>query len=110
MLELVLWVIAAGCVMLLARPLRRRLTLPDWLVRARKRRRPGIPVTAWIAALLLMELAWLFGERRGPGAWLGLSIWIGAPLLATWVSWYWMKGLRENPPVQPDDKDLGLRT
>ena len=105
MLEFVLWVIAAGCVVLLARPLRRRLPLPEWLVRARKRRRPGIPVTAWIAALLLMELAWLFGERRGLAALLPLSIWIVAPLLATWVSWYWIKGLKEKPAINNRDPE-----
>lgn len=107
MLEFVLWVIAAACIMLLARPLRRRLTLPEWLVRARKRRRPGVPVTAWIAALLLMELAWLFGERRGLAALLPLSIWIVAPLLATWVSWYWIRGLREKPAIIGKDSGLG---
>ena len=55
---------------------RRREGIAGTVREARKRRRPGIPVTAWIAALLLMELAWLFGERRGPGAWLALSIWM----------------------------------
>lgn len=109
MLEFVLFGIAAACITLLVRPLRRRFTLPDWLVRARIRRRPGIPVTAWIAALLLMEFAWLFGERRGLGAVLALSIWIGAPLVAIWVSWYWIKGLRENPAPSDQDSEFGTQ-
>ena len=108
MLEFVLFAIAAFCVALLVRPLRRRFALPDWLVRARLRRRPGIPVTAWIAALLVMELAWLFGERRGLGAVLALGVWIGAPLVAMWVSWYWIKGLNQKPA--PGTEDSGLST
>jgi hypothetical protein len=94
MLELVLLVIAGGCVFLLTRPLRRRYPLPEWLVRGRVRRRPGIPVTAWLGALLLMGLAWLIGERRGLLGFLSLSIWIIAPLIAAWVTWYWVRGLR----------------
>ena len=105
MLEFVLFAIAAGCITLLIRPFRHRFKLPEWLVRARIRRRPGIPVTSWLAALLLMEVVWLFGERRGLLGLLALAVWIGAPMLAIWVSWYWIKGRR---PTTEQDSGPGL--
>jgi hypothetical protein len=94
MLELILFAIAATCLTLLGRPLLARVGLPAWLVRARIRRRPGIPVTAWILALLSMELAWMIGDRRGLGAILALLLWTGLPMLAIWLTWYWLRGLR----------------
>lgn len=98
MLELLLFAIGAICLTLLGRPVLARLGLPAWLVRARIRRRPGIPVTAWIVALLSMELAWMIGERRGPAAWLALFLWIGMPMSAIWVTWYWLRDLRPRSP------------
>ena len=112
MLEFVLFAIAAGCITLLIRPFRHRFKLPEWLVRARIRRRPGIPVTTWLGALLLMEVAWLIGERRGIGRLLALAVWIGAPMVAIWISWYWIKGLKEQPAIadQGLTEDSGLGT
>ncbi|HEX9893505.1 MAG TPA: hypothetical protein VGA78_06255 [Gemmatimonadales bacterium] len=94
MLEFTLLVIAIICLAILVRPLWRRVTLPAWLVRARVRHRPGIPITSWLAALLLMDFIWLIGERRGVWGAIAWSIWVGAPLAATWVTWYWLRGGR----------------
>ena len=104
MLEFLLLAVAGACVMVLLRPVLRRWPLPGWLVRARIRRRPGIPITSLLAAFLLMEFAWLFGEQRGGLAVLALAVWIGAPLTAAWVTWYWLKGLRKGsiPPPPPE--------
>ncbi len=87
--------LGAGALAWVLRPWLRRRALPAWLVRARARRRPGIPVTSWLGALLLMWIAWLIGEQRGiPGFVLAL-VWVGAPMVAGWVTWFW---LRPYPP------------
>ena len=72
-------------------PLWRRLTLPDWLVRARQRGRPGVPVTSWLAALLIMGLCWLIGERRGVLGGLLLLLWVLAPMAALGVTGLWLR-------------------
>jgi hypothetical protein len=94
MLEFGMWALAAMSVVFLGRPLLRRLQPPAWLVRARARRRPGIPVTSWLAALLLMGMVWLIGDRRGILGIIGLSVWISAPMIASWVTWYWIRKQR----------------
>lgn len=91
MLELILLILGVACLGLLVRPAVRRWTPPAWWVRARARRRPGIPITAWLAALLLMELIWLIGEQRNVLSFFAMVIWFGAPLTAAWITWYWLK-------------------
>jgi hypothetical protein len=94
MTELVLLVISISLAGLLSRPVVRRLRLPAWFVRARERGRPGIPVSAWLGAVLLMSLAWVVGERRGlPGLILFL-IWVGSPLAAGLVTLTWIQARR----------------
>jgi hypothetical protein len=94
MLELGMWALAAMSIAFLGWPLLRRMHIPAWLVRARARRRPGIPVTSWLAALLLMGMVWLIGDHRGILGVIGLCIWIGAPMIAGWVTWYWIRKQR----------------
>lgn len=91
MLELVVFVVLLLTGALLTAPLWRRLTLPDWLVRARQRGRPGVPVTAWLAAVLLMGFAWLLGERRGVLGGLLFLLWVLAPLAALGVTGLWLR-------------------
>lgn len=81
----------------LLRPVLRRLPVPGWLVRAHARGRPGVPVTAWLGALLLMWVAWLLGERRGLVGALLYIIWILAPLAALRVTVWWTR--RPDPPA-----------
>lgn len=95
MLEALVLVITALSARILLAPLLRRLRPPAWLERARIRGRPGVPVTAILAALLLMLLLWLIGERRGlPGAVLFL-FWIAAPLTAFELLIRWRRPRRE---------------
>jgi hypothetical protein len=91
MLELLAFVILLATAAALTAPLRRRLVLPDWLVRARERRRPGVPVTAWFAALFLMGVSWLIGERRGLLGVLLLLTWVLAPLTAAAITRLWIR-------------------
>lgn len=91
MLELVVFVVLLLTGAVLTAPLWRRLTLPDWLVRARQRGRPGVPVTAWLAAILLMGFAWLLGERRGGLGGLLFLLWVVAPLAALGVTGLWLR-------------------
>lgn len=87
--------LGAGALGLLIRPTLRRRALPAWLARARARRRPGIPVTAWLLALLLMALAWWIGERRGILGFLLLATWLMAPLSAAWLTLLWIRRPRD---------------
>ena len=91
MLELVVFVVLLLTGAVLTTPLWRRLTLPDWLVRARQRGRPGVPVTSWLAALLIMGLCWLIGERRGVLGGLLLLLWVLAPMAALGVTGLWLR-------------------
>jgi hypothetical protein len=91
MTELALFVftvLLTGC---LLRPLLRKVPLPAWLVRAQGRGRPGVPVTAWLGAGAIMGLSWLIGEQRGLLGLLLLLTWIIAPLLAGWISVFWIR-------------------
>lgn len=72
-------------------PLFRRVPVPEWLERARIRGRPGVPVTAWLGALLLMTAVWLVGERRRLAGLVLLSVWLASPLLALWISLQWRR-------------------
>jgi hypothetical protein len=74
----------------LARPLVRGRPLPAWLERARLRGKPGVPVTAWLGAFLLMLAAWLIGDQRGIAALLLWLLWVAGPLAACWITWLWM--------------------
>jgi amino acid permease len=80
----------------LARPLARGRPLPSWLERARLRGKPGVPVTAWLVALLLMLLTWLIGDQREILSLFLWLIWIGAPLTAAWVTWLWIAASKEH--------------
>ena len=64
--------------------------LPAWLERARLRGRPGVPVTAWLGASLLMIVTWSVGDQRGILAFLLWVLWIGGPLTASWITWLWI--------------------
>ncbi len=91
MLELVVFVVLLLTGAVLTAPLWRRLTLPDWLGRARQRGRPGVPVTAWLAAVLVMGFAWLLGERRGVLGGLLFLLSVLAPLAALGVTGLWLR-------------------
>ena len=65
--------------------------MPAWLERARLRGKPGVPVTAWLLAVLLMWVTWLFGDQRGIFAFLLWLIWISGPLVACWLTWLWTR-------------------
>jgi len=91
MLELVVFVVLLLTGAVLTAPLWRRVTLPGWLVRARERGRPGVPVTAWLAAILIMGFAWLLGERRGVLGGLLFLLWVMAPLTALGVTGLWLR-------------------
>ena len=91
MLELVACVVLVLTAALLTAPLRRRLVLPGWLVRARERGRPGVPVTAWLTAFLVMGVCWLIGEQRGVLGALLLLLWVFAPLTAARVTVLWLR-------------------
>lgn len=86
--------LGTGALGLLLRPWVRRRPLPAWLARARERGRPGVPVTAWLAAILLMTLAWWIGERRGLFGLLLLLVWLLAPLTAAWITALWIRRSR----------------
>jgi hypothetical protein len=91
MLEVVVLIVLLLTGALLTAPLWRRLTLPAWLVRARLRGRPGVPVAAWLAAILIMGFAWLLGERRGVLGGLLFLLWVLAPLAALGVTGLWLR-------------------
>ena len=91
MLELLSFIAAVGITGYLARPFLRRRPLPVWLERARLRGRPGVPVTAWLSAVLLMWVVWLIGERRGIFGFLLWLVWIGGPLVASFLTVLWVK-------------------
>ena len=91
MLEILSFATAIAVVAWVFRPFLRSRQLPAWLERARLRGRPGVPVTAWILAVLLMWITWLIGDQRGIFAFLLWVIWIGGPLIASWVTWLWTK-------------------
>ena len=91
MLELLCFAIAITLLTWLARPFFRGKSLPAWLERARLRGRPGVPVTAWFLAVLVMWLTWLAGDQRGVLALLLWSVWIGGPLIAIWLTWLWTR-------------------
>ena len=91
MTELVLLAVTVVATGLLVGPLLRRVPVPGWISRARERGRPGVPVSAWVAAGGLMGLCWLIGERRGLAGVLLLTIWIGAPVTAAWISGLWLR-------------------
>ena len=99
LLLLALTIVAAGVVI---RPLRTRVRRPQWLERARQQGRPGIPVTAWVGATLLMSLAWLIGERRGLVGVALLLVWIGAPLAALGITLSWRKDQTMKGPRTED--------
>lgn len=92
MIELLAQLAAFGLAGWFAWPLFRRLPVPGWLERARLRGRPGVPVTAWLAATGLMAAVWLTGERRGVVGLILLSLWLTAPLAALWVTLRWRRG------------------
>ena len=91
MIEFLAQVAAFGLAAFFVWPLFRRLPVPEWLERARVRGRPGVPVTAWLGALLLMAVAWLAGERRGLAGLLLLAVWLATPLAALWISLQWRR-------------------
>jgi hypothetical protein len=91
MLELFSFVTAIATVFWLIRPFLRGRSLPAWLERARLRGRPGVPVTAWLLAGLLMWITWLIGDQRGPFAFLLWWMWMGGPLVACWLTWLWVR-------------------
>ena len=95
MLELLAFITALAMIALLVRPFLRSRRLPAWLERARLRGRPGVPVTAWLSAVLLMFLTWSVGDQRGFLALLLWTIWIGAPIAACWVTWLWIAMSKE---------------
>ena len=97
MLELLSFVAAIAILGWLVRPLLRGRRLPAWLERARLRGRPGVPVTAWLLAVVLMQLTWLVGDQRGIFAFLLWLIWISGPLVACWLTWLWVR--RKNKGV-----------
>ena len=92
MLEFLFFAIAIAVLAWLIRPFLRGRSLPAWLKRARLRGRPGVPVTAWFLAVLLMWITWLIGDQRGPFALLLWLMWIGGPLVACWLTWLWVRG------------------
>jgi hypothetical protein len=94
-LEFLAFGTAAVIFVVLLRPLIRGRPLPGWLERARLRGRPGVPVSAWLGAFLLMSLAWLIGDQRGFIALLLWLVWICAPLAAAWVTWLWIARSKE---------------
>ena len=91
MLELFSFALAIALLFWLIRPLLRGRLLPAWLERARLRGRPGVPVTTWLLAVLLMWVTWLIGDQRGIIALLLWLIWIGGPLIAAWLTWLWTR-------------------
>ena len=91
MTELLAQLAAFGLAACFAWPLFRRLPVPDWLVQARARGRPGVPVTAWLAAFLLMGVTWLVGERRGITGLVLLGCWLAAPLAALRITLFWRR-------------------
>ena len=95
MLELLAFITALLMIGILLRPIARRRPLPAWLERARLRGRPGVPVTAWLSAVLLMFITWSIGDQRGIAAFLLWLVWIGAPLLACWTTWLWIIQTKE---------------
>ncbi|HKP27773.1 MAG TPA: hypothetical protein VJU15_00125 [Gemmatimonadales bacterium] len=50
-----------------------------------------MPVTTWLLAVLLMWGTWSIGDRRGILAFLLWFIWIGAPLVACWLTSLWFR-------------------
>jgi len=90
LLEFLSFVIAIAIAAYLARPFVGGRPSPAWLERARLRGKPGVPVTAWLGAFLLMLLAWLIGDQRGILALLLWLLWIAGPLVACWITWLWM--------------------
>lgn len=91
MLELTALVVLVLSAAVLTAPLWRRLALPRWLARARERGRPGVPVTAWLGAVLVMGVSWLIGEQRSLAGALLLLLWVLAPLGAILVTGLWIR-------------------
>ncbi len=96
MFEFLAFFTAVAIVGFLARRLARGRPLPPWLERARLRGRPGVPVTAWLCAILLMTVTWLIGEQRGILGLLLWLLWIGGPLVAGWVTNLWVRRRRQD--------------
>ena len=97
MLEFLSFGIAITVLAYLARPFVGGRPLPVWLERARLRGRPGVPITAWLGAFLLMLAVWLIGDQGGILALLLWLLWIFGPLVACWITWLWMtKGKAQN--------------
>jgi hypothetical protein len=97
MLEIAALIILVTCAGWLSAPLLRRAPLPSWLARARARGRPGVPLTAWLAAGMLMALLWMIGEQQGLVGWLLLLLWVAAPLVAARISLLWLRRGRQLP-------------
>ena len=89
--ELLIYCTTVALAGVLLRPVLRRLPVPGWLRRAQQRGRPGVPVTAWLAALLLLAALWLIGERRGLAGLLLLSLWLSGPIVAAWITSLWFR-------------------
>ena len=84
-------------------PFVRGRPLPMWLERARLRGKPGVPVTAWLGAVLLMLVVWLIGDQRGILALLLWLLWIAGPLVACWISWLWIRRARSTEQRAKDN-------
>ncbi|MBS1241315.1 MAG: hypothetical protein H6R40_742, partial [Gemmatimonadetes bacterium] len=95
--ELVIYLVTVALAGVLLRPLLRRLPVPEWLARARRRGRPGVPVTAWLVTLILLGVLWLTGERRGLAGALLFGLWVAGPIAAGWITSLWF-GRRSATP------------
>jgi hypothetical protein len=81
--ELLVYAVTVALAGGLLRPVLRRLPVPGWLERARRRGRPGVPVTAWLGCLI--------GERRGLAGALLFGLWVLAPVAAAWITSFWLR-------------------
>ena len=90
-MELLIYAVTAALAGALLRPVLRRLPVPGWLERARRRGRPGVPVTAWLACLVLLGVLWLIGERRGPAGAVLFGLWVVSPVAAAWITSLWLR-------------------
>lgn len=90
-MEILIYAATVALAGLLLRPVLRRLPVPAWLERARRRGRPGVPVTAWLGCLLLLGVLWLIGEFRGLAGALLFGLWVLAPITAAWITSLWLR-------------------